>query len=262
MPEVKKHLQGEPCWAELTTSDEKGALKFYMGLFGWTDDAQSMGDGKFYHMMEVRGHVAAALFEAGKDELKQMPPHWSVYFSVTSADETAKKVKAAGGKVVVEPMDVMDVGRMVVAQDPSVAYISFWEAKRHIGYTVVNEPGAVVWNELMTRDTKKAVPFYKAVLGVEAAAMPMPGGGDYTMLKVAGKDVAGIMAMPKEVPAQVPAYWGPYFAVANADAAIKKAQSLGGKAMMPAQDIAGVGRFATLSDPQGATFSILQPAQK
>ncbi len=262
MPEVKKHPQGEPCWAELATSDEKVALKFYMGLFGWTDDAQLMGPGQFYHMMEVKGRVAAGLSEMGPDEMKQMPPHWNVFFSVTSADETAKKVKAAGGKVVVEPMDVMDVGRMLVAQDPSGAYVSFWQAKKHIGYTVVNEPGAVTWNELLTRDTKKATAFYKAVLGVEAAAMPMPGGGDYTMLKVIGKDVAGIMAMPKEVPAQVPSHWMPYFEVVNADATVKKAQSLGGKPMMPAQDIAGVGRFATLSDPQGAAFSILQPARK
>jgi predicted enzyme related to lactoylglutathione lyase len=159
-----------------------------------------------------------------------------------------------------EPMDVMDAGRMVAAQDPSGAMVGFWQAKKHTGYTVVNEPGAAIWNELLTRDTKKATAFYKAVLGVNAAIMPMPG-MDYTLLKVAGTDVAGIMAMPKEVPAQVPSHWGPYFAVANADATVKKALSLGGKAIMPAQDIPNIGRFATLSDPQGATFSILQPAQ-
>jgi predicted enzyme related to lactoylglutathione lyase len=260
MPEVKRHPQGEPCWAELATSDEKGALKFYSGLFGWKDDAQPMGPGMTYHMQKIEGLTAAALYQMGPEE-KGHPPHWRVYFAVTSADETAKKVKAAGGKLMMEPMDVMDAGRMMAAQDPSGAMVAFWQAKRHIGYNVMNEPGAVVWNELLTRDAKKAVPFYKAVLGVEAVTMPMPG-MDYTMLKVAGKDVAGIMAMPKEVPAQVPSHWGLYIEVVNADAAVKKAQSLGGKAIMPAQDIPNMGRFATLSDPQGAVFSIFQPVTR
>ena len=262
MPEVKTHPQGEPCWAELATSDEKGALKFYSALFGWEDDAQPMGPGMTYHIQKLGKLTAAAIMQMGPQE-KGMPPHWRVYFSVNNADDTAKKVNAAGGKVIHEPFDApMDFGRMVMAHDPSGAFVSFWQAKKPIGYTIANEPGAVAWSELLTRDTKKAVAFYKAVLGVEAAAMPMPGGGDYTMLKVAGKDVAGIMAMPKEVPAQVPSHWMPYFEVVNADATVKKAQSLGGKPMMPAQDIAGVGRFATLSDPQGAAFSILQPARK
>ena len=259
MPEVKKHPQGEPCWVELATNDDNGALKFYSALFGWKDEAQPMGPGVFYHMQKVKGQTAAALYQMG-DQEKGHPPHWRVYFSVKSADEAAKAVKAAGGKVIAEPVDVFDSGRMVVAQDPAGAVVSFWQAKKHIGYTVVGEPGAVCWSELLTRDPKKAIAFYKAVLGIETAAMPMPG-MDYTLLKVGGTEVAGIMAMPKEVPAQVPSHWGPYFEVASADATVKKAQSLGGKVLMPAQDVPNVGRFATLTDPQGAAFSILQPAR-
>lgn len=258
MPEVKKHLQGEPCWAELATSDEKGALKFYSAVFGWKDDPQPMGPGQVYHMQKLGVLTAAALYQMGEQE-QGMPPHWRVYFAVDSADDTARKINAGGGKVVMAPFDVFDSGRMVVAQDPSGAFVSFWEAANHIGYTVEAEPGAVAWNELLTREHKQAVAFYKTVLGVDAADVPMPG-ITYTMIKVHGKEVAGIMQMPKEVPPMVPSYWSPYFAVVNCDASVQKVKSLGGQLMAPAQDVPGVGRFATVADAQGATFGIYQSA--
>jgi hypothetical protein len=219
-----------------------------------------MGPGAFYHMQKLGTQTAAALYQMGPEE-KGMPSHWRVYFSVKNADETAKKITAAGGKVVVPPMDVMDAGRMVVATDPSGAYVSFWQSKKHIGYTVNNEPGAITWNELLSRGVKKALPFYKAVLGVEVADSGMPG-MEYNLIKVAGVDVAGAMEMPKEVPAMVPSNWVPYFAVKNCDASVKKAESLGGKVAVPAMDVPNVGRFATIMDPQGAAFAILQPAPR
>lgn len=211
-------------------------------------------------MMRLKGQVAAGLYKAGPEDLNRTPPCWSIYFSVFSADETANKVRSAGGKVVVEPMDVMDVGRMLVAQDPSAAYVSFWQARKHTGYTIVEEPGAVTWNELLTRDINKAVPFYEAVLGVKATVVPMPE-ADYTLLKVADKAVAGVMTMPKKVPAQVPSYWDPYFAVDHADAAVTKAKSLGGTPLVPTMEIRGFGRFCPLADPQGGVFSIFQPVK-
>ncbi len=261
MPEVKKHPQGEPCWVELATSDEKGALKFYSGLFGWKDDARPMGPGMFYHMQQLKGQNAAALYQIGPNDPPGTPPHWGVYFAVNSADDTAKKIKAAGGKVVMEPLDVFDAGRWVVAQDPSGAFVRFWQAKNHIGHSVANEPGAFTWAELLSRGVKKALPFYKSVLGIEIAAALMPG-VEYHLFKLNGTDVAGAMEMPKEVPAVVPSNWTPYFAVANADASVTKAKALGGKVIQPAQDIPNVGRFATIADPQGAVFSILQPVAR
>ncbi|MSQ08048.1 MAG: hypothetical protein EXR44_01910 [Dehalococcoidia bacterium] len=62
MSEVKYHPQGEPCWAELAASDAESALQFYTNLFGWTDDAQPMGPGHSYHMMRLKGQVAAGLY--------------------------------------------------------------------------------------------------------------------------------------------------------------------------------------------------------
>ncbi len=262
MPEVKKHRHGEPSWAQLATSDDKGALKFYSGLFGWKDDPSPMGPGAAMYHTQMLGKLNAVGLYQMDDREKGMPPHWEVYFAVTNADETAKKVKAAGGTVVMEPFDVMDHGRMLVAQDPSGAFVSFWQAKKHVGFTIQNEPGAIVWFELAARGVKKAIPFYKTVLGIETSEMTQPG-MVYNIFHVGGTNnsgMAGAMEMPKEVPAQVPSNWTPYFAVANCDASAKKVTSLGGKVIFGPQDIPNVGRFATIADPQGAVFAILQPA--
>ena len=80
------------------------------------------------------------------------PPMWNTYLAVDSADEAAAKVGPAGGKVAMEPFDVMDAGRMAFVLDPAAPPVALWQAGQHIGATLVNEPGAVIWNELITDD--------------------------------------------------------------------------------------------------------------
>ncbi|MBI4338277.1 MAG: VOC family protein [Chloroflexi bacterium] len=256
MAEVTKHLQGMPCWVELATTDEKAALRFYSALFGWKDNPQPMGPGSFCHMQQVRGLEAAAIYQQGEEEKKQrVPPHWTTYLAVTSADETAKKAKQAGGKVLVEPFDVFNTGRMAMVQDPQGAVFGLWQAKQHIGYRIVSEPGALTWNELLTTDPGKATAFYTSVLGVSAARMPGP--MDYTILKAAGKDAAGVMQITPEM-GPIPPNWFVYFMVADVDASAKQVQSLSGRVLVAPRDIPGVGRFATVQDGQGAVFGIFK----
>ena len=88
--------------------------------------------------------------------MEGQPPAWTTYVSVEDADASIDKVKAAGGTVFVEPMDVLDVGRMAVFADPTGAAAAVWQPRRHIGAGLVNEPGALAWNELTTRDTAAA----------------------------------------------------------------------------------------------------------
>jgi len=261
MAEVKSHPQGMPSWVELSTTDEKGALAFYSGLFGWKDDPQPMGPGSFYHMQQIRKLEVCAIAQQSPEEKAQhVPTHWRTYFAVTSADDAAKRVTQAGGKVLMPPMDVFEAGRMVMAMDPQGAMFGLWQAKQHVGYRIMGETGALTWNELLTTDPAKAGAFYSTVLGITAAKAPMAG-MDYTLLKVAGtgRDAGGIMKiMPQMGP--MPPNWMVYFQTADADATVKKAQSLGGKLMLPAQDIPGVGRIAGLLDPQGGAFAVIKPA--
>jgi predicted enzyme related to lactoylglutathione lyase len=167
-------------------------------------------------------------------------------------------VTEAGGKVLVEPFAVMDQGTMAVFMDPSGAALSVWQPAVMKGAELFNTPVSLTWTELWTRDANAAKAFYPKVFGWGIKANPIPGGGEYIEWQVNGKSIAGGMTMDPSVPQQVPPHWVAYFTVANADDTIRRAQELGGKVMMPAMDVSQ-GRFAVLTDPQGAAFAIIQP---
>jgi predicted enzyme related to lactoylglutathione lyase len=255
MPEVTKHEPGSFCWPELATTDAAGAKKFYTALFGWSFNDFLAGPDMNYTMLQKSGKDVGALYGLGPEQ-KGVPPHWNTYVSVASADETARKAKDLGGKVFMEPFDVMDFGRMAVLEDPQGAKICIWEPKKHIGAQVVNEPNSLCWAELDTTDTNSAGRFYTALfgwgkkVGGEAANQT-----EYTEWQFGGTSIGGMMKIPKEW-GPAPPSWLVYFAVADCDATAKKAGELGASAIVPPHDIPGAGRFAVLRDPQGAVFAI------
>ncbi|UFN48354.1 VOC family protein [Roseomonas sp. OT10] len=119
------------------------------------------------------------------------------------------------------------------------------------------EQGAPIWYELMTADPDAAADFYGALLGWTVAAAPGPDTG-YRLFQHAGTAIGGLMARPEG--AAMPPSWRLYLSVTEADAVIGRIAAEGGQVLFPATDIAGVGRFALLRDPQGAAFSVMQPA--
>ena len=253
MPVRTSYTQGTPNWVDLQTSNQDAAKAFYSGLFGWTYDDQPMPDGPVYSMAMLGGHTVAAIAPQPPEMAAAgAPPMWNTYLAVDSVDEAAAKVGPAGGTIAMEPFDVMDAGRMAFVLDPSGAPVALWQANQHIGATLVNEPGTVVWNELIT-DNPAALPFYEQVLGLTTTTTEM-GEGKYTMFQVGGKEVGG--TMPPQT-AGMPNHWHVYFAVADADAAAAKIRELGGSV------VAGpfgtpIGKMAVVTDPQGAAFSIFQ----
>ena len=117
-------------------------------------------------------------------------------------------------------------------------------------------PGVFSWNELMTTDVEGAKAFYGGLLGwtlEEDDSCGMP----YVIAKIGDKMVAGIMAKPPMVPAEIPPHWGAYVTVENVDETAKKAAELGGAVLFPPTDIPMVGRFCVIKDPQGAAFSLI-----
>jgi len=256
MPEQTSYTQGTPNWVDLQTTNQDAAKAFYAGLFGWTYDDQPMPDGPVYSMAMLGGHPVAAIASQSPElAAGGAPPMWNTYLAVDSVDEAAGKVEAAGGKVGMGPFDVMDAGRMAFVIDPSGATVALWQANQHIGATLVNEPGTVTWNELISNDPG-VVSFYAAVAGLTAAPMDMGGGGPYTVFEAAGRPVGG--TMPPQAPG-VPNHWHVYFAVADADATAAKVTELGGTVLVPPFDTP-VGRIAVVSDPQGAVFSVIKSA--
>jgi predicted enzyme related to lactoylglutathione lyase len=249
MPEVTRHEPGSFCWPELATTDEGGAKRFYTTLFDWSYEDSPAGPDMIYTMLKKKGKDVGALYKLGPEQ-KGVPPHWNVYVSVASADATAKKAKDLGGKVLMEPFDVMDFGRMAIVEDQQGARICLWEAKKHIGASVVNEPGALCWAELDTTDVDSARGFYTELFGWGAKVSET-----YTEWQQGGTSIGGLMTIPKEW-GPAPPNWLVYFAVSDPDATAKKAADLGGGSVVPPMDIPGAGRFAVLRDPQGAVFAI------
>ena len=249
MTEKTKYSPGDFCWTELSTSESDAASRFYTSLFGWTTDPRPIGEGQPPYVMLLKdGKEAAALFQN-----PSVHPHWGSYVSVASADESARKAKSLGATIVAEPFDVMDVGRMAVIKDPQGAVFSVWQAKRHIGARVINEPGAMCWNELYTPDADASQKFYSALFDWKMKVSP-----EYTEAHTAsGEATAGMMETKGRLEG-MPPNWMPYFAVADCDASAKKAESMGARIHHPPTDIEKVGRFSVMGDPQGAGFAIIQ----
>lgn len=251
MTEVTRHEPGSFSWAELATTDAATAKKFYTGLFGWTFVDSPAGPDMVYTMLKKRDKSVGALYGMGPNQ-KGVPPHWNIYVTVESADQSAKKAKDLGAKILAEPFDVMDVGRMATVQDSQGATLCLWQPRKHIGTEVVDEPDVMCWCELDTNDTGAAGKFYAALFGWSTKV-----GGDYTEFQLGGKSIGGMMKIPKEW-GPVPPNWLTYFAVSDCDAAETKARGLGGKAIVPSTTIENVGRFAVLQDPQGAVFAVIK----
>ena len=258
MPDVTAHTQGAPSWADLSTTDETGAIAFYSAIFGWTDDPQPMGEDSFYHMQRVNGLEAAAIYQQGEEERNMgVPVHWNLYFTVEDADSVSAQAVRMGAKIIFGPTDVFDAGRTVAIQDPQGAYFFVWQPKQHIGARVKDDPGAMTWHELLTTNSGDAIEFYTTLLGLERGETMAP--MDYTLLRSEGTDVLGVMQITPDM-GEVPPNWSIYFAVKDVDAAVTQAQSLGGGVVVPATDIPDIGRFAVLTDPQGAFFNIFKGA--
>jgi predicted enzyme related to lactoylglutathione lyase len=178
---------------------------------------------------------------------------------VADADDTAAAVRDAGGRMTMEPLEVMGAGRMAVLSDPSGAVLALWQPQRHQGADVVNEPGTLCWTELATRDVDAARRFYRDVFGWDAETNAY-GDTTYTEWKLGGRTIAGMSEMGEQWPAGAPAHWSVCFAVDDTDATTARAVELGGKVGIEPTDTP-VGRFAVLNDPHGAVFSIIHLAR-
>lgn len=255
MNERASYAPGTPSWVDLGTPDIEAAVEFYGGLFGWdvpeSENAEQTGG---YRQAMLRGKPVAGMMPLMQEG---QPPAWSSYISVEDADATMAKVKEAGGAVMVEPMDVMDLGRMAIFADPTGAVLGVWQPGTFIGAEIVNEPGALSWNEVNTRDTAAAKAFYGSVFGWDFEDNDMGEMGTYTTLKLAGEMVGGMLDMVgRGVPEEIPVHWMIYFAVEDTDATVAQAKQAGGSVMVEPMEVPA-GRFAILTDPHGASFAVI-----
>jgi predicted enzyme related to lactoylglutathione lyase len=272
MPERDGYIPGVPCWVDAQVPDPDAVLPFYAGLFGWDfENVMPEGAGGVYYMARIRGGDVAAIGPLPEGA----PPRatWNTYVAVADADESAGKVRDAGGVVHMAPFDVMDAGRMAVVADPEGAVFCLWQANESFGAAVVNEHGSLNFNGLATRDPRAAEAFYGAVFGwkilpLDSGAMwILPGYGDHLEEKSpglrAGMEQMGAPEGFVDVVAQInpiaaddadtPAHWTVTFAVDDAADAAATAAKLGGTVVAGPYDAPWT-RLAVIEDPQGASF--------
>ena len=254
MQVVKEYPDGLFSWVDLATSDPVGAAAFYGGLFGWEAEALPIDMGGTYTMFRIDGHNVAGMGELSPEMQAQgIPPNWSSYVKHSDADVIAAKTTAAGGMVVMPPMDVMDQGRMMLATDTTGAAFGVWQPKNHIGAQLVNVPNTLVWNELATRDVAASQAFYEAVFGWTNESDE----SGYVMFRNNGRMQAGMLAMNEAFGDDVPPNWAVYFLVEDINASSQKAKALGGILIVPPTPAGEMGHFSVIQDPQGAIFSII-----
>lgn len=271
MPERDGYIPGVPCWVDTNQPDPEAAVAFYGGLFGWEfEDVMPPGSGSSYFIARIRGGDVAAVSAVPEGA----PPTamWNTYVWVQSADETASKVREAGGSVLTQPFDVPEAGRMAVCADTEGAVFCLWQARRHRGAGIINEHGSLNFNGLNTRDLAGAKAFYGAVFGWAAQRFgnsemwTLRAYGDHleqrdpglrqrvAEMGVGGFEdvVASIMPITADEP-DVRPYWDVTFTVDDADATAERALALGGSVVVAPFDAPWV-RMAVIADPQGATF--------
>jgi len=257
LTEKTSYEPGTPSWVDLGSPDPDASVSFYSDLFGWevhkAEDPAAGG----YRMAYLRDKAVAGLAPLMQEG---QPPAWTTYVTVTDADETAEKVKSAGGQVFMGPIDVLDVGRMAVFADPTGAVFAVWQPGTHPGAGLVNEPGALAWNEVNTRDPDAAKSFYGDVFGWEAVERDMGEAGTYVTWRLSGaaeedESIGGMLDMRGRVPEEVPAHWLAYFAVESLDATIEKAKAGGGGVVLEPLELP-MGRLAIVKDPQDAMFGV------
>ena len=254
MAEAKTAVAHKPIWVDLSSSDAAASRDFYSKLFGWNIEVNPDPQYGGYGMARIAGKDVAGI---GPQMSPEAPTAWTVYIASADAADTAKKAKAAGGNVLAEPMDVGPQGKMAIIQDPSGAALGVWQAGLMAGTLVTGEANAYGWAELNARGVEKAKPFYKKVFGWGEKKSDMAEGMEYTEFLAGGESIAGGMEMNAMVPAQVPSYWLTYFTVADVDDSYNRATEAGARTLLEPQEFPG-GRFAIVSDPQGAAFGLLK----
>ncbi len=255
MSERTSYAPGTPCWVDLGSPDLDASIDFYSALFGWeVPESENLEQTGGYRRATKNGADVVGMMPLMQEG---QPPAWSSYVSVADAKATAVAVAEAGGSVIAEPMDVLGLGWMAVFADPAGAVFGIWQPGTFPGAGIVNEPGALSWNELNTRDLAGAKEFYGAVFGWTFEDNDMGEAGTYTTISLGEDMVGGILNMTERgVPEEVPAHWQVYFAVEDTDATVGQATELGGSVMVPPMEVPA-GRFSILVDPHGASFAVI-----
>jgi len=248
-----RYTPGTPCWVSLMVHGMAATQEFYGSLFGWefVPGPQQLGP---YVRALLGGQDVAGIGQLPPD--RHLPIAWTPYLASADIELTAETVRLCGGTVGVGPLDAGDAGRLVIGSDPAGAVFGVWQAAAHLGTSVAGVPGTPAWHELLTFETVSVAKFYETVFGFEEQPV-VSADLDYVTLHVDGRPVAGLHGVGQALPRDRGPHWMTYFEVSDADAATRLLVDLGGHVLRPPHD-SPHGRVATVADPEGARFSLIE----
>lgn len=256
--------EGAPVWIDLGTHDIDGAVAFYSELFGW--DFQE-GNPEFggYRMIHkdgqlIGGAMTTLMGPEGPSEEPQGPTAWSVYLRTSHAESTVQKAVDHGAQVIVPAMDISDMGKMAMVADPAGAVIGLWQPGTLDGIEQYAQAGAPCWFEAMTMDFDAAQAFYRDVFAWDMHENPTQTESAphvrYVTHGTGQNTAAGLCEAINFMPEGTPSFWRVYFGTDDLEKTLNTLQKLGGTVQHPATDTP-FGRLATVADPQGASFQII-----
>lgn len=232
---------GKFCWFDLMSTDVPAARAFYAELFGW-DIRDHNAEYGMIHDRAGRSLGGMMASQPGA------PSAWLPYVTTDDVGSTVNRIRELGGTVFMEH-DAADVGKFAIYADPQGAALATIQLARDFGaYPREKGEHHICWSELHTSDPAAALAFHAGVFDWKSESW----GDDHILI---GSEHAGsiIRSQPG-----VPASWLVYVNTVDAEATVAKVTALGGKVVMPAVDMPGVGRFAVFSDPTGAVFAVMQ----
>ena len=246
-------------WYELMTNDPARAQAFYGPVVGWeTEDLTGVHAGYSLFKADGRG-VAGMLSIPAEACANGATPGWLGYIAVPDVEAEARRIEAAGGRVLLPARDIPQVGRFAVVSDPQgtvfqlLAPLPGGDAPAPAPRMT---PGHVGWHELYAEDGDAAFAFYAEHFGwSEVSIFDMGPMGAYRLFADGGQEaVGGMMTKPPQSPS---AGWQFYFVVDGIDAAAARITEHGGSVRMGPMEVPD-GSFVVMgADPEGVAFALV-----
>lgn len=248
---------GAPIWVDLGSSDIPASVAFYSTLLGWEFEEPDQNFGGYTNAFLDGKQVAGLGPTMAAPDQPAPPDAWTIYLAAHDIGATTERVTAAGGGVLVPPMQVGDFGTMAIVTDAAGAALGLWQPGTHTGTDRTGATGTPSWHELHTKDFAADTAFYSEVFGTAWTSVGDTDDFRYSQMNIAGEDCAGMMDGTRFLPAEVPSHWSVYFTVDDLAASLAHATELGAT-VIQGPDATPWGHLASLTDPTGAVVKLHQ----
>ena len=245
-------LPGKFIWADLVTDDILVAQKFYTARFGW-----QFNDYGGYFIGRNDDRPMCGMFQRPRPADQSAKPRWLGYLSVANVERAQAAVTKAGGRVLAPPQKMPKRGEQAVFADAEGAMFGVIKSSSGDPADFLAEPGDWIWLQLLSRDSRKAAEFYRAVGGYEIIANTKSNQlSDYVLVSE-GYARATVRTIRTEDEKGRPT-WLPFVRVLNVSESVAKAKQLGGKGLIEPKPELFDGKVALIADPTGAAIGLLE----